>query len=765
MFGAIGRFCFVHRWTVIGVWIAAFVVAAPFLLKVDEPLKVGGFFAADTESVRATTLLEQELGASPSTMVVIFTSDSLQATDPQFHAQIRYALEPVRQLAEVTSVLLPEDDDALIADSGQMAYALVGLDRPAEEAQRDVQAFNAALRTPADLDLGVAGAPAFYADIETVSQRDLRRAEVIAFPFAMIALLIVFGSLIAASVPLIVGGAGVAAVLFTLYVIAHFVDLSIFVLNLATMLGLGLAVDYSLFVTSRYREELPRNGGDVQSAVVASTATAGRAIFFSGLTVLIGLSGLVLFDFMFLRSVGIAGVVVVFFSVAAALTLLPATLGVVGGNIERFRILPRVPWKRDSSGGFWVRLSLWVMRHPWRVLVPTTALLLVLGAPFARVEVSSPDATILPRDLPSRQAFDMMVDAYGPGEISPFVITLESASGIFEDDNLAAIYDLSSTLASDPRISHVRSLAPIVDGLGRDQAVALMELLPELANVGIAPQIDQLVNDRVAVIYAFSNSYANSDDNKAMLTELRARDPGGDLQMMVGGGTADIVDVVDKMYGQFPWAILMVVAATYVVLLILFRSVLLPLKAIVLNTMSILASYGALVFVFQDGHFQSILGFERMGFVEASLPVIMFCVLFGLSMDYEVFLLSRIREEWDRTGDNETSVALGLQRSGRIITSAALIVVVVTASFATAEVILIKALGLGIALAVFIDSTVVRALMVPAKMRLMGKWNWWLPGRIDRKLPRLEHEEISVQPLTISHTASLHQGSVGGGTK
>ncbi|CAN5774235.1 MMPL family transporter [soil metagenome] len=756
MFGAIGRFCFDHRWSVIGIWVAAFVVAAPFLLKVDEPLKVGGFFAPDTESVRAATLLEQELGTSPSTMVVIFTSESLQTSDLQFHAQVRYALQPVRELSRVTTVLLPEDDDALIAENGRMAYALIGLDRPAEEAQRDVQAFNAALRTPLDLDLVVAGAPAFYADIETVSQRDLRRAELIAFPFALIALLIVFGSLVAASVPLIVGGAGVAAVLFTLYVIAHFVDLSIFVLNLATMLGLGLAVDYSLFVTSRYREELPKHNGNVQSAVVASTATAGRAIFFSGLTVLIGLSGLVLFDFMFLRSVGIAGVVVVVFSVAAALTLLPATLGVVGGNIERFRILPRVTWTVDPSGGFWVRLSLWVMRHPWRVLVPTTALLLVLGAPFARVEVSSPDATILPRDLPSRQAFDMMVDAYGPGEISPFVITVESDSGIFDSENLAAIYDLSAALTSDPRISHIRSLAPTSGDLGRDQALALMELLPELSNIGVAPQVDQLANDRVAVIYAFSNSFANSDENKALLTELRARDPGGDLHMLVGGGSADIVDVVDKMYGQFPWAILLVVSATFVVLLILFRSVLLPLKAIVLNTMSILASYGALVFIFQDGHFQSILGFERMGFVEASLPVIMFCVLFGLSMDYEVFLLSRIREEWDRTSVNETSVALGLQRSGRIITSAALIVVVVTTSFATAEVILIKALGLGIALAVFIDATVVRALMVPATMRLMGEWNWWLPRRIDRRLPRLEHEEINVQPVTISHTAKVH---------
>ncbi|HEY7031255.1 MAG TPA: MMPL family transporter [Thermomicrobiales bacterium] len=735
MFVSIGRFAHRRRWPVIVAWFVVFAVSIPFLLRVEEPLKVGGFSSDKTDAARAADVLERDLGFSPSTVVVIFHSDGLVATNPKFGAEVRAALAGVSELPNVTHVVLPTDDPHLIARDGHTAYALVGLNLPPEEAQRDIPAFKAALRHPPDLSLLVAGGPAFYADIETVSQRDLRRAEVIAFPFALAALLLVFGSVVAAVVPLAVGGLGVATVLLALYGIAQVTDLSIFVLNLATMLGLGLAVDYSLFVTSRFREELSRRDGDVAAAVEVTVGTAGRAIFFSGLTVLIGLSGLTLFGFMFLRSVGIAGVVVVFCSVLAALTLLPAVLSVIGTRIDRFRLVRRAPQIEAGEGGFWSALSHRVMRHPVAVLVPTLALLLLLGAPFLHVDVSSPDATILPTDLPSRQAFDLIVREYGPGEISPFVVVVQSPTSIFAPNNVAALYDLTERLRQDPRIARVDGIAAFDGTVTREQAVALVQLRRRLGGLAVDSPLGQLANDNAAVIVAYSRSYANSSENKALLRDLRAESPGGDLTVLVGGGTADIVDTVRLMYGDFPRAIALIVVATYLVLLLLFRSVVLPLKAIVMNTLSIVASYGALVYVFQEGHFSGLLDFAPLGYVEASLPVIMFCVLFGLSMDYEVFLLSRVREEWDRTGDNTASVAAGLQRSGRIITSAALIVVVVTASFVSADVILIKALGLGIALAVALDATVVRALLVPATMRLLGSWNWWLPTPLRRLVP------------------------------
>jgi RND superfamily putative drug exporter len=462
--------------------------------------------------------------------------------------------------------------------------------------------------------------------------------------------------------------------------------------------------------------------------------TAGKAIFFSGMTVLIGLSGLTFFSFMFLRSVGIAGVFVVFFAVVAALTLLPAALSVIGVRIERWR----VPGRRNTAGhtdGLWSRLSYWVMRHPVMVLVPTLALLIALGSPFLHVNVSSPDATILPTDLDSRKGFDLLTEKFGEGEISPFVIAVQSPDGMLNEESRAELYSLVTWLQQQPEVVRVQSAMSYDEAATLNQAEALYNVRVGLQNAGLDTRLDSLISDNVAMLLAYTRTYPNSDENKALLARIRELEPPGDLTLLVDGGTAEIVDVVDIMYGDFPIAAGLIVIATYIVLMMLFRSLLLPLKAILMNALSILASYGALVVIFQEGALSDLLRFEPLGFVEASLPIIMFCVLFGLSMDYEVFLLSRIKEEWERTGDNRHSVAVGLQRSGRIITSAAAIVVVVTASFVSADVIIIKALGLGIALAVLLDATVVRALLVPATMRLMGHWNWWMPAWLDRRLP------------------------------
>jgi RND superfamily putative drug exporter len=375
------------------------------------------------------------------------------------------------------------------------------------------------------------------------------------------------------------------------------------------------------------------------------------------------------------------------------------------------------------------------------VLVPTLAFLLILGLPFLKVSVSSPDATILPKDLASRRGFDILTDKFGPGEISPFTIAVQSPTTLFKSENAGALYDLTEWLTQQPRVVRIESAVSSYGEVTREQAIGSLGFRRGLDRLGLDTRLDTLINEHTAAVFVYTDSYPNSQTNKDLLSDLRSHQPGGDLRLSVNGGTAEIVDVVSVMYHDFPLAIAVIVVATYFVLLLLFKSLLLPLKAIVMNTLSIVASYGALVFVFQQGHLSSILRFDPIGFVEASLPVIMFCILFGLSMDYEVFLLSRIREEWERTGDNQLSVAAGLQRSGRIITSAALIVVVVTASFVSAEVILIKALGFGIALAVFLDATIVRALLVPATMRLLGNWNWWLPAPLKRLMPANLAEE------------------------
>lgn len=739
MFRKLARFCIQHRWAVLVAWLVLVAIAAPFALRAHEPLKVGGFSADDTEAARGRIAIEEKLDYSLSTLIVVYESDTLDATDGQFLDQVAASLADVETLPFVEDVILPTVDPSLISGSGEIAYAIVGLNLPPEEAQRDVPEFEAAMVPQADIEFLIAGGPAFYADIETASQRDLRRAEVIALPIALVTLLVVFGTVVAAMVPLATGAAGVAVVLMVIYWLAHPVDLSIFVLNLATMLGLGLAVDYALFITSRYREELHRNGGDVEAAIMRAVDTAGRAVFFSGMSVLIGLSGLMLFPLMFLRSVGVAGVVVVAISTFTSLTLLPALLAVLGSRVEALSIGRlggvAVGGDRPDEHGRWYRIAHFVMRYPVIITVITLAILISLGLPFRHANISSPDATILPEDLPSRQGFDLLSSEFSGGEISPFLLVFEFADAMPEDERVRLVDRFETLLARDERIERVQGPTSYLEQFSGLPASQRLQIRETLEATGVDTQLRRFWTDDAAVIFAYPEEPANDPDNKALLAQLRSIPDTPEFTVLVTGGTAEIVDVVDVIYDRFWLAGGFVVVMTYSILLILFRSVVLPIKAIFLNIMSILASYGALVWVFQDGHLHELLQFTPQGFVEASLPVIMFCVLFGLSMDYEVFLLTRIREEWERTGDNREAVAYGLERSGRIITSAALIVVVVTGSFVSADVVIVKALGLGIAIAVAVDATIVRALLVPATMALLGHVNWWIPSWLDRFLP------------------------------
>lgn len=735
MFYRIGRWSYCHRLPVVLVWSVAFLLAIPILPRMTAVLKVGGFSNPTIEAARARQLLEDEIpNFSPSTLVVIFQSESLTAVDPGYSAAAERALAGVMQLPEAVGITAFQSNPAQISRDGHTAYSLVQLSLSPEQSQRLMPAIRESIVDSPDVAVTLAGAPAFYEDVERISEQDLRRAEVIAIPFALVALVIVFGSVVGAAVPLAVGALSVAAVIGLLWLIAHVVDMSIFVLNLTTMLGLGLAIDYSLFMTSRFREELPDR--PLPEAIAVTTGTAGRAVFFSGLTVLIGLSGLALFDFMFLRSVGVAGALVVAVAVLGALTLLPAVLGFVGPHIDRLRIFHR----GDHRGGtFWSVLAGWVMRHPWRVFVPVLLFLILLGLPFRDVELSSPDATILPLRVESRQGFEVLRREFGDGEISPIVVALRSSGDLTSPANLTALWEFTRHFAADERVTRIDSLVT----LDRRLSLAQYDLLyntDQMSDPFIAGAREKLAGPDATVVFLYTRGLPTDEANKALLRDIRAWPMGGDMQMLVDGGTAEVVDVVAEMYAEFPRVAAVIVLSTYLVLLFLFRSVVLPLKAILMNALSIVASYGALVFIFQEGHFSNVLAFEPLGFVEASLPILMFCLLFGLSMDYEVFLLSRVREAYLETHDNTASVAIGLQRSGRIITGAALIVVVVTLSFVSAEIVLVKALGLGIALAVLLDATIVRALLVPATMRLLGEVNWWLPNWLARLLPKREFE-------------------------
>ena len=723
-----GRWAHHARWPILGAWLAIIVAGLPLVPAAARSLSPGGFSSGSLEAQRASLTIQNALGENPAGLLAIYQSSTLAPNDPRYLAAVEDSLRDVRALDLVARVTTPGENPRLAAPDGRTAYAIIALRTLPDEFREVLPRIEGALR-PTELETILTGAPIFYSDIQEVTERDLRRAEFISFPFAAAALLLVFGTLVAAAVPAIIGGAAVVVTLAIVVLLTRVTDVSIFAMSLVSMLGLGLGIDYSLFVVSRFREELTR--GDVPDAIGVAMATAGKAVLFSGLTVFIGLLGLTTFEFNALRSLGIAGSVVVAVSVLAAMTLLPAILGVVGRRIDALRVLP----VRPPRAGFWHGIAARVMCHAGLVFVAVMLLLAALGLPFLHAKFGAPDASILPADVQSRQGFDRLRAAYGEGEIAPILIAVSAPDTLFTPERLTALHELVSRIQADGRVVRVDSIMSLDPRLRLDQHLLIFQDPTRIADTYARALAAETTRERFTLVRVVSKYGQTDDRSKDLVRAIRNTPIGGGLTFSVAGGTAGVIDYADKLYQDFPRALAFILASTYLVLLVLFRSVILPLKALVINTLSILASYGALVVVFQDGAFAELLRFQPLGFIEASLPIVMFCVLFGLSMDYEVFLLSRVREAYDDGMSNTESVASGLERSGRLITSAAAIVVLVSSSFVFADIIIIKALGLGTAIAVLLDATIVRALLVPATMQLLGDWNWWAPRAVLRVLP------------------------------
>ncbi|MBA2362185.1 MAG: MMPL family transporter, partial [Chloroflexia bacterium] len=589
MFQRLGVWVYRLRFWVIAAWLVAAVLSVPALLQVADVLKVGGFSHEGLEAAQVRATLEEELNAPPVTVVINFHSDILTADDPAFERQVREALSGLERMPEVVKPIgYHTYAPTQVSRDKHTAFEVIGLRVNPEESQDFMPELEQRLK-PTDLEMHVGGAPAFYADIERTSQSDLQRAELIAFPVALLVLVFVFGSVVGAAIPVAVGGFSVVVVLALVSLIGRVTDLSIFALNVATMLGLGLAVDYALFLTSRFREELETR--PVGDAVEQTVGRAGRAVFFSGLTVLIGLGGLVTFEFMFLRSIGIVGAIVVFVSLLAALTLLPAILGVVGHRIDTFR----PPLSLRGTGSFWAPLARWVMAHPLRTLVPTLLLLLLLGLPFANVRLSSPDPSILPEGLDSRVAFDQLKREFSPGNLAPILVTVRSHGPITSPNNLEALYALSREVRRQPGVVGVASIVDLDSRLTLDQYKLMYRNRDDVPDLYAEAALLASTSEHVTVMQVNTTYIWNDPRSGEIVERLRATAMPGGLSLQVGGGTAEVNDVVSEMYGEFPRALILIVLATYLVLFAMLGSVLLPLKAILMNTLSILASYGALV--------------------------------------------------------------------------------------------------------------------------------------------------------------------------
>ena len=734
-----------YRWWVIGAWIVVFLASAAFAPRVTVALKQG-FGEVDTESRLAVRQMVDELDVSESGVTLVFSSDALQVSDPAYIAAMQDAIAPLREIPEVARVItfysVPDEamGATMVASDGRTTYAFVELDASIDESTTLVEPIRDAL-ADTELDVWVTGGVALFADLTAYSEADLRRAELITIPLLAIALLIVFGGVVAAGLPVAMGLLSVSITLALVFLMAQATDMSVLTLNIASFLGLGMAVDYSLLMVTRFREEIANAATDVgQSAAVAQAVsttmqTSGKAIAFSAGTSVIALSGLLFFDYMMLRSLGIGGIIVIAFSMLIALTLLPALFAVLGRRVDALSI-----WRRrreEDERGFWFVLSRWVMRHPFAVIVPVVAVLLLLGAPFLDVKLGASWSSMLPEGAESRQGDEIVAERFGPSELAHIVLVETSPTSTLSPQNVAANLAFIARMNADPRVARVESALGPDPASSAQRMTALMtsgssaSLLSDAERAALGSMLS--ADLRTQVVRVVPAHPPMSDETKALLADIRAAHPGtlgGDMTVRVTGITADLEDTIERMYGDFPMVILYVMVVTYLALFFLLRSALLPLKAVILNALSILAGFGALVFIFQQGNFQELLGFAAGGFTEATAPILIFSVVFGLSMDYEVFLLSRVKEDYEKTGDNARSVAVGMQRSGRVITSAAAILILVSLGFATGDLLLIKAIGVGTAIAVLIDATIVRALLVPALMRVMDRANWWAPRRL-----------------------------------
>jgi RND superfamily putative drug exporter len=686
---------------VFAAWALVLVVSVLVGGSVTDRLRTDAEGKKGTEAGQVLDRLDAMGAGSPDVVGLV---DGPAVGDPATAALLTAVVADLRTVPGVVAVDSGATNPLLVSTDGSAALVGVVLDPDLSDGAEDdaVDAVTARLRAIEDATVDGAhpdvlvGGEAVLAE-ETVhqSEKDLRKAELISLPIVLVLAVVIFGGLLAASLPLGIALVSVPGALLVLSLLTRVMELHLFALNAATMLGLGLSVDYALLMVNRFRDERAA-GHDVHRAVERTLVTAGTTVMFSALTVAVALLGFVVFDNDVFRSIGLGGIGVVLFAMTAALTLLPAVLASFGHRIKPARVTPR-------TGHYFHRIATIVQRRAVLVATVVAVGLAVLAIPFTQARLEVPGAESLPRSLETRRLFDV--------EQARFVIGGDDPITVIADADAAALGDYVAAIGA---VDGVRGLqVRPVDAPG----VTIIDVLPD--------------------------GPAQGETAEHVVQEIRDLDAG--VQTQVGGPAAMLIDQRDGLFARLPYAVAVIVLATFALLFLLTGSVLIPLKAIVMNLLSLTATFGVLVWGFQQGHLSGVLDFDQTGFLALWLPFLVFFLAFGLSMDYEVFLLARIKEEWDRTGDNDAAVAHGLQRTGRIITSAALLIGVVFAAFATGGSLDIKALGVGLTIAIVMDATVVRTLLVPATMKLLGRANWWAPAPLRRFHERYGlHEAPSV---------------------
>ncbi len=721
MLTRLGRFTVRRRKAILVATLLFFVLAAVVGGGVVSKLVAGGFDDTSSPSARAARLLRDRFGQADANVVLVVTAEHGTVRSPRVEDSGRAVATllgrqrgvDARQIVSFWSL---GNAAPLASKNGKQALILAVIPGSDNAVDKVIARVAPILRGEhGAVSVGIGGQAEVFREINVQVQNDLSRAELIALPITLLLLILLFGSLVAAGLPLAIGGLAIVGTFLVLLGVASVTHVSIFALNLTTAMGLGLSIDYSLFIVSRYREEL-RKGREPHDAVVRTVETAGKTVAFSALTVGVALAAMAVFPLVFLRSFAYAGVGVAIMCAVGAVICLPAMLAVLGARVDSLVLWRHTP--KPEGQGAWHRVATFVMRRPVLVGSAVIALLLVLGAPFFNIVIGIPDDRVLPTSASSHQVQDDIRRSFASREGSALQVVAPNLRDTAGTTAKAEITTYARRLSALPGVARVD--ASTGSYAGGKQVVGPGTLTARFTSrtadgtwLSVVPSVEP-------------------DSPQGEALAHRVRDLTAPSAVLVGGPSARLVDSKASLFSKLPLALGIIAIATFFLLFMMFGGILVPIKALVINVLSLSATFGAIVFVFQEGHLSKLLDFTATGSIAATMPILMFCVAFGLSMDYEVFLLSRIKEEHDRTGDNTASVALGLERTGRIVTGAALLISVVFLAFATSGVMFIKMFGLGLALAVLLDAFVIRATLVPAFMRLAGEANWWAPRPLRR---------------------------------
>ncbi|MFI5270539.1 MAG: MMPL family transporter, partial [Candidatus Saccharimonadales bacterium] len=719
-------------WAVLFISIFIILTAAIYGVGVFNKLSSGNDFLDPSKtSTKAYNLSRSEFPNSQSQLLVLFENHNGTILDPSFSSEVQSYLNHIASLPHVVKVnsYYSTGQARFVSANKTSTYVgiqLSGTDTVQKQVYTNLSNYIASHKNLATVKLG--GAVAVNAQINEQITKDLKLAETISFPIVAILLLLIFGNVVAALIPLLLGGLSILCALSITRLLTEFTPMSAYVINVITLLGLGLAIDYSLFMVGRFREEL-RNTGSVDKALEETVKRAGRTIMFSGFTVVVSLLSLIVFPETFLHSMGLSGAAVVSCAVILSITIVPASLKLLGHRINALSLPGRNKSKvskNDSVSGFWYRFSEYIMRKPVPILLVTLAFLLALGLPFLHARLSNPDISTLPNNFSSRQVNDALVKDYRNINTEPInIVSFESSGDPLSSANVIALNNYIKQIKQLPGVSGVDSVFTHIPPVKAQIGSASYDQL--LNSKALSPVVSQYISGSYSQLNVYQSYSSQSSDAQKLVGKIRSITPPEGTTIYVGGQSAELVDLLKSLHDHIRIAGAIIFSATIILIFLLMGGLLVPLKAVVLGIISLSASFGILVWIFQSGHLTSYLPLSAYGSIDATSMVLIFAIAFGLSMDYEFFLLSRIKEEYEKTHDTTHSIAHGVQKTAGIITSAALLLISVIGLFTTSKISLIQQIGLGLAVAVAIDSTLVRMIMVPTTMRILGKANWWAP--------------------------------------